>query len=70
MGLPSGGGELYALPVDQVSEVMGLKADAFEPNPPTLPPQWLQFSAGVCRLDGQLLAVPDVARLLALLNVG
>ena len=32
------GGELYALLVDQVSEVMSLKASAFERNPPTLPP--------------------------------
>ena len=31
------GGELYALLVDQVSEVMSLKASAFERNPPTLP---------------------------------
>ncbi|HST75103.1 MAG TPA: chemotaxis protein CheW, partial [Acetobacteraceae bacterium] len=32
------GGELYALLVDQVAEVMTLKASAFERNPPTLPP--------------------------------
>src|ERR1700755_998478 len=31
------GGELYALLVDQVSEVMSLQAAAFERNPPTLP---------------------------------
>jgi purine-binding chemotaxis protein CheW len=60
------GGELYALLVDQVAEVMSLKADAFEPSPPTLPPEWSRFSAGVYRLDGKLLAVLDVGRLLAL----
>src|SRR6201986_2246449 len=32
------GGELYALLVDQVSEVMSLKASAFERNPPSQPP--------------------------------
>src|SRR6202035_5301301 len=31
------GGELYALLVDQVSEVMRVTAGAFERNPPTLP---------------------------------
>src|SRR5215469_7533088 len=60
------GGELYALLVDQVSEVMSLKASAFERNPPTLPPVWAQFSTGIYRLDGRLLVVLDVGKLLAL----
>jgi purine-binding chemotaxis protein CheW len=60
------GGELYALLVDQVSEVMSLKASAFERNPPTLPPTWAQFSSGIYRLDGRLLVVLDVGKLLAL----
>lgn len=60
------GGELYALLVDQVSEVMSLKAKAFERNPPTLPPVWAQFSSGIYRLDGRLLVVLDVGKLLAL----
>src|SRR6478736_5601030 len=60
------GGELYALLVDQVSEVMSLKASAFEPNPPTLPAAWAQFSTGIYRLDGRLLVVLDVGKLLAL----
>ncbi|HEY1930730.1 MAG TPA: chemotaxis protein CheW [Acetobacteraceae bacterium] len=60
------GGELYALLVDQVSEVMSLRADAFEQNPPTLPPTWATFSTGIYRLDGQLLVVLDVGKLLAL----
>lgn len=59
------GGELYALLVDQVSEVMTLRADAFERNPPTLPPEWAAYSDGIYRLDGKLLVVLDVARLLA-----
>ncbi|SPE21941.1 Chemotaxis signal transduction protein [Burkholderiales bacterium] len=60
------GGELYALLVDQVSEVMSLKASAFERNPPTLPPAWAQFSTGIYRLDNRLLVVLDVGKLLAL----
>ena len=64
------GGELYALLVDQVSEAMSLKAVAFERNPATLPPEWSQFSAGVYRLDEQLLVVLDVGRLLALSDAG
>jgi purine-binding chemotaxis protein CheW len=59
-------GELYALLVDQVSEVMSLKASAFERNPPTLPPSWAQFSSGVYRLENRLFVVLDVGKLLAL----
>jgi purine-binding chemotaxis protein CheW len=59
-------GELYALLVDQVSEVMSLKASAFERNPPTLPPAWAAYSTGVYRLENRLLVVLDVGRLLAL----
>jgi purine-binding chemotaxis protein CheW len=60
------GGELYAMLVDQVSEVMSLKASAFERNPPTLPQIWAQFSAGIYRLDNRLLVVLDIGKLLAL----
>jgi purine-binding chemotaxis protein CheW len=60
------GGELSALLVDQVSEVMSLKASAFERNPPTLGASWSAFSSGIYRLDGRLLVVLDVARLLDL----
>jgi purine-binding chemotaxis protein CheW len=60
------GGELYALLVDEVSEVMSLKAASFERNPPTLPPSWAAFSEGIHRLAGRLMVVLDVGRLLAL----
>jgi len=60
------GGELYALLVDQVSEVMSLKASAFERNPPTLERHWATFSTGIYRLKGRLLVVLDVGKLLAL----
>src|ERR1700704_2519956 len=60
------GGELYALLVDQVSEVLSLDASMFERNPPTLEKCWAEFSTGIFRLDGRLLVVLDVSRLLAL----
>ena len=60
------GGELYALLVDQVSEVISLPASAFERNPPTLPPPWSDYSAGIFRLQNRLLVVLDTTRLLAL----
>lgn len=63
-------GELYALLVDQVSEVMTLRDSDFEQNPPTLPAVWAEHSKGVYRLDGKLLVVLDVTRLLALGEAG
>jgi purine-binding chemotaxis protein CheW len=57
-------GELYALLVDQVSEVMSLDTALFERNPPTLERNWAMFSNGIYRLDGRLLVILDVGRLL------
>jgi purine-binding chemotaxis protein CheW len=64
------GGELYALLVDQVSEVMSLRSSAFERNPPTLEASWAVFSSGIYRLEDRLLVVLDVAKLLALSDAG
>ena len=58
------GGELYALLVDQVSEVMTLDGGALERNPPTLERNWADFSTGIFRLDGRLLVVLHVGKLL------
>src|SRR3954454_1704688 len=63
-------GELYALLVDQVSEVLSLDASMFERNPPTLEKCWADFSTGIFRLDGRLLVVLDVSRLLSLSEQG
>lgn len=60
------GGELYALLVDHVSEVLSLPADRFEPNPSTLPPPWSAVSMGVFRLDDRLLVVLDTPQLLSM----
>lgn len=57
-------GELYSLIVDAVGEVMSPPADAFERNPSTLDPRWREVSDGIYRLQGKLLVVLDVARLL------
>ncbi len=64
------GGDLYALLVDQVSEVTSLKSEAFEQNPPTLEPAWAAFSAGIYRLEDRLLVVLDVSKLLTLSDEG
>jgi purine-binding chemotaxis protein CheW len=57
-------GELYSLLVDEVGEVIGLPKGGIEENPSTLDPLWRQVTRGIHRLDGGLLAVLDVARLL------
>ena len=69
-GLPSmsivvdQGGELYSLTVDSVGEVLSLPVESFERNPPTLDPAWREVSGGIYRLEGKLMVVLDVARLL------
>jgi purine-binding chemotaxis protein CheW len=60
------GGELYSLVVDKVGEVMSLPAADFERNPSTLDPRWQEVSNGIYRLQGTLLVVLDVSRLLRL----
>lgn len=58
------GGELFALAVDQVSEVASLPTDLFERTPPHVPPTWAAFCEGVFRLPDRLLIVLSVTRLL------
>lgn len=58
------GGELYSLVVDKVGEVMSLPSADFERNPSTLDPRWQEVSGGIYRLQGTLLVVLDVSRLL------
>lgn len=57
-------GEPYSLMIDAVGEVMNLPEDVFERNPPTLDPRWREVSAGICQLDGRLLVLLDVERLM------
>jgi purine-binding chemotaxis protein CheW len=53
-------GESYGLMIDSIGEVLKLDDDAREPNPINLDPALARVSAGIHRLDGQLLMVLDV----------
>jgi len=56
--------ELYSLLVDTVGEVLSLDEKNYERNPSTLDPIWREFASGVYRLDGILMVVLDVDRML------
>jgi purine-binding chemotaxis protein CheW len=62
-------GESYALLVDNVGEVLKLDNNAREANPINLEPDVARVSAGIYRLDTQLLIVLDVERVLDIANV-
>jgi purine-binding chemotaxis protein CheW len=57
-------GESYGLLIDSVGEVLKLEDMAREPNPTNLDPGLASVSTGIYRLDGQLLIVLDVDRVL------
>jgi purine-binding chemotaxis protein CheW len=59
-------GESFGLVIDQVGEVMKLPRSGREPNPVNLDRRWARVSAGVHRLDGQLIVILDVDRVLEL----
>ncbi|MGA2565546.1 MAG: chemotaxis protein CheW [Pseudolabrys sp.] len=56
--------ESYGLLIDSVGEVLKLDDTAREPNPINLDARLARVSAGIFRLDGQLLIVVDVDRVL------
>jgi purine-binding chemotaxis protein CheW len=56
--------ESYGLLIDSVGEVLKLDDAAREPNPINLDQRLARVSAGIHRLDGQLLIVADVDRIL------
>jgi purine-binding chemotaxis protein CheW len=60
------GGESYGLLIDSVGEVLRLDDAAREPNPINLDPRLARVSAGIHRLQGQLLMLVDVDRVLDL----
>jgi purine-binding chemotaxis protein CheW len=60
------GGESFGLLVDSVGEVLKLPAADRESNPINLDRKLAALSAGVYRLDGQLLVVLEVDRVLDL----
>ena len=57
-------GESYGLLIDSVGEVLKLDDATREPNPVNLDRRLARVSAGIHRLDGQLLIVVDVDRVL------
>jgi purine-binding chemotaxis protein CheW len=61
-------GESYGLMVDAVGEVMQLADAACEAKPVNLDPRLSRVAAGIYRLEGQLLVVLDVDRVLDIRN--
>lgn len=59
-------GESYGLLIDSVGEVLKLSSDSREPNPINLDSRWARVSAGVHRLEGQLMVILDVDSVLAM----
>jgi purine-binding chemotaxis protein CheW len=57
-------GESYGLLIDVIGEVLKLPADGREDNPVNLDPGLARVSAGVHRLEGKLLVILDVDRVL------
>lgn len=56
--------ESYALLVDAVGEVLKVPEEAIERNPVNLDPRLAEISSGVHGLEGQLLVVLDIDRVL------
>ena len=57
-------GESYGLLIDQIGEVLTLPDESREENPVNLDPRMAKLAGGVHRLDGQLMVVLDVDRVL------
>ena len=57
-------GESYGLLIDSIGEVLKLPDESREVNPVNLDPRMAKMAAGVHRLDGQLMVVLDVDRVL------
>lgn len=58
------GTELYSLIIDSVGEVLSLPTSAFEKNPSNLDRLWRDVTDGIFQLDGKLMVVLDIDRLL------
>ena len=59
-------GELFSLMIDTVGDVLQLSADSFESVPATLDEVWRNVSAGVHKLEDQILIILDVQELLSM----
>lgn len=60
--------ELYSLVIDKVGDVLSLMDKDFENNPATLDLIWKSVSLGVYRLQGRILVILDVPKLLLTLQ--
>jgi len=58
-------GESYGLLIDAVGEVLRLDDADLEPNPINLDSRWASVSTGVYRLEGQLMVILAVDRILS-----
>ena len=61
--------ELYSLSIDEVGDVLGLRSEDYEDSPATLDLKWRDVSQGIYRLDGELLIVLDIPKLINDLRV-
>src|ERR1700760_394323 len=59
-------GESYGLLIDHIGEVLRLRDDGREENPVNLDPRVAKFAGGGHRLEGQLMVILDVDRVLEL----
>ncbi|MFP4314150.1 MAG: chemotaxis protein CheW [Alphaproteobacteria bacterium] len=57
-------GELYSLIIDKVGDVLSLNKENFQDNPATLDAKWLSVSAGIYRLENELMVILDVSKLI------
>jgi purine-binding chemotaxis protein CheW len=57
-------GESYGLLIDSIGEVLKLADDSHEVNPVNLDPRMAKMAGGIHRLDGQLMVVLDIDRVL------
>lgn len=62
-------GELFSFLVDEVGDVLSVRADSLEAPPPTLDSRWRQACTGIIRRDRGLLVVVNANELLRLDSV-
>lgn len=58
-------GESFGLVIDEIGEVIRLDESALEDNPVNLDPVWAAVSLGVHRMEGRLLVIMDIDRMLS-----
>ena len=63
-------GESYGLIIDEVGEVLRLSASTTEAPPANLDPNWAQICSGVQRLEGRLIVILDLVRILSVDEAG